>query len=735
MSNKGTGGLVVGIVEKGWAKPKQQKGRVKGESKNIISLFAPTDNHEENLKAYIAEAKKLHGPTFNYSVDWEKHAWDIRGFTSTTNARKVTNKANILFTGKNGRGAKVKVAKDDQVPFNEPFGSFAKAYITDRHNQKPKTHSNHMIAMNALRYLYEVLPDRSSPCITQLVPEHFNMAIKDALNQEQPSTLYITGGQLAALSATLVEGRLTPILEEWKNPIPRSYKHGGASQNRGSKKAKQERSEKLPKTDVLIFLAALWNHYDEIEERDKSLVCMSVILMLCGLRMDEFVGLDINCIPSREEFEAQDLELDPESGTYARILRIRVLAKKKAHWDEKIVPPCAVDVIYEAVERLKDLSAPHRRTARMMIEEGKWDRFASFDDDVYLSTKELKDLLGFPNHSNTITTLERYGAMRDPNAPPKKTRFRVGDIHEAFCDAYRERIRPILNGFGEEGLSIPVWGFLTLRYQDQYTPKERLNVFAEPLTGTIVQDFFRGRDYQTRTGKEDRRKASVFERYSFSEIDEVLNTISSHQFRHLLNTIMQESDMFSQEDIAKNFLRKDTQDNKAYNHQIEPSKYAERNRDFQANMLVKLNLNADEAQNAIRKFPLLSYEELQRDLDESGSYHFMDIGRCRHDYTQGPCGMHYMCLRGCIKYRRKKGDPIEVERITFRRDQTQAQMQLAKEDADDEFTGANNWYLNHQELVDGCNTSLAIEADDRFEVGEIVQVFPNGINCCEEAEG
>lgn len=126
--------------------------------------------------------------------------------------------------------------------------------------------------------------------------------------------------------------------------------------------------------------------------------------------------------------------------------------------------------------------------------------------------------------------------------------------------------------------------------------------------------------------------------------------------------------MFSPEDIAKNFLRKDTQDNIAYNHQIEPQKYAERNRQFQEQSLRKMNLNADEAKKAIQRFPLLSHEELQQDQDDLGSYHFMDIGRCRHDYTQGPCGMHYMCLRNCINYRRKKGDPVEIEKITLRRE-------------------------------------------------------------------
>ena len=93
-----------------------------------------------------------------------------------------------------------------------------------------------------------------------------------------------------------------------------------------------------------------------------------------------------------------------------------------------------------------------------------------------------------------------------------------------------------------------------------------------------------------------------------------------------------------------------------------------------------------------------------------------------------------MCLRNCINYKRKKGDPDEIKELTFRLNTTQKQMDLAKEDADDDFQGANNWYLNHKELVNGCNAALAIENDDNIQIGEIVQIFPNGIDQCEEAE-
>lgn len=403
---------------KGVAGRDKVKGRIKNRDQNTIAIYTPSDNYRENLTEFIESAQKIHGAMFNYGVRWDKHTWNIQGFESTVSLKNVTHEANVLFTTSNGLGAKQKVAKDDEVPLAEPFASFAKAFITHRHNESPKSHDNHMVSMRALRHLYDVLPNKAVPCVSQLVPEHFDNALAHAMERESPSTLYVTGNKLAEVASVLDENRLCPAMIGWESPIPRDYKHGGASHNRGGTKAKKERAQKLPKTSVLVFLAGLWNHYDELEEGDKALVCMSVILMMCGFRMDEFIGLDINCIPSREEYEAQELELDPETGTYVRVLRIRVLAKKKNHWDEKIVPQCAVDTVFQAVERLKDLSESHRRTAQMMLEEHKWDRFASYDDE-YLSAKQLQLLLGFSGRStsNVIASLRRYGVEPDPESP------------------------------------------------------------------------------------------------------------------------------------------------------------------------------------------------------------------------------------------------------------------------------------------------------------------------------
>lgn len=719
----------------------KNRGRKYIREQNVIAVITPSDNCQENLKEYIEKAVKLHEPLFEHKVIWQNDCWDIKGFESTVTTRSVTHASNILFTQDNGLDKKIKSPREQEVPFAEPYLSQVKAFITHKHHRRRIKHDSHMVHMRAFRYLYMQLANQDTPSFAQLLPSHFDDAMHYAINnkKEASSTLSITGERLSNIASEIDAFKLTHLPLEWQNPIPRHSSRGGASHNRNTQKAKKRRAKMLPKTNVLVFLSALWVRYDDLEEKDKALICMSVILMMAGFRMDEFVALDINCIPSREEYEDAGFELDPQTGTYIKPLRIRALAKKKNHWDEKIVPPVAIDVIFDAVERLKELSKPHRHTAFTLLQNSKWDKFVSFDDDEILTAKEIQEHLGISGHStsNAISSLQRLGIERYANTTSKSVSFRVGDIHEAVSERYKERILLLREGLGHGDLVIPIWKFLTLRFLDQHTPRERFNVFAEPLTGTQIQDFFRGRDYITRKQKSGKggnstRILSVFERYKFPEIEEIDGSVHTHQFRHLLNTLMQESDMFSQEDIAKNFLRKNTQDNNDYNHQIEPKQFFERTSHFQKNVLKNLNIDENQAKEVVQRFPLLSNEELQQDLDESGSYHFMVIGRCRHDYTQQPCGMHYMCLRNCSNYKRTKGNVEEVKSITARRDRALDQMKLAKQDADDEFTGANNWYLNHKELVDGCNAALSIENNSAYKFGDVIQIFPSGIDRCDE---
>lgn len=701
----------------------------------IARLWTPTQNCEQNYAQLIAVGQKLCSLVFQGQVDWHSNIWNISGFESTVSVRSVAEKSNVLFTQRSGLKVRHKQKRGNEKPFTEPFASFAKALIVTAHANRPIGHNAHMVVMRALRYLYEVAELHGCAHVIQFSPGLFNEAIKLAMQQgELDSTLYVTGEKLSYISDRMQELGLTVMPINWVNPISRSFKHGGSLQSGNAPEHRKHRAKMLPKTEALVFISALWHHYDELEERDKALTCMAVVLMACGFRMDEFVSLDMHCIPTREEFMAYEPELDPQSGRYCRLLKIRVLARKRYVWDSKIVPPSMTELIFTAIDRLKALSEEHRAACRLLLQENKWTKFIHFDDEQLLTSRQIMDVIGASSISNTITTLKRYGVMPAPGSKHKSTFFKVADIHKAFSEAYKERIAPIMDGVGMGSIKVPIWNLITLRFKDQYTPKEMLNVFAEPLTGTQIQDFFKGRDYVSRVSGEASRMLNVFERYAFAELEGLEETpeVRTHQFRHLLNTIMQESDVFSQEEIAKNFLRSGTRDNKAYNHRLQPESVTGALKNVQKAVYQSSDeVSLEQAAKLAQQFPLLSPDELTQDLESFGSSHMMDIGRCRHDYVQGPCGLHYACLHNCKHYRRTKGDPAEISRLTERRNIAQAQMDRALKDADEGFTGANEWYLHHKELVDGCNTALAVEEDPSYAEGDIVQIFPNGRDSCE----
>lgn len=103
---------------------------------------------------------------------------------------------------------------------------------------------------------------------------------------------------------------------------------------------------------------------------------------------------------------------------------------------------------------------------------------------------------------------------------------------------------------------------------------------------------------------------------------------------------------------------------------------------------------------------------------------------CTHDYNDSPCGKHYACLRGCSEYQRTKGEKSEIAELERIKAQQEKHILAAKEAVDEEFHGSNNWLLSHTELYEGCLKALEIENNVEIEVGDKVQIFPDGENGC-----
>lgn len=697
----------------------------------ISTIFRPSDNSALNIESFVQTNQNSIFPLlFEGKVDWDGYSWNIKGFESSTSVGKANQAKRILFTQFNGlQETKIKASNEDQKPFAEPFLSFVKAHITHRHNAKRKTKDNHMVTIRAYRYLYELLPhDRKE--IGLLTVRNFDGAAANAAARESESSAYRLGVALAEIATLLKANRLSPMSIRWKNTIPRNAGKSGIAE-KNTKEAANRRAKMLPKTDVLIYLSALY--YDKfytLDDKDKPLLCITMILLFLGLRIDEGIGLDVDCL-------ADDYEFNPVTGVHHKTLKLRVLAKKSGEWISKPVPFSVQGIIAEAIDRLKGLTERHRQAGKLLLQEKKYHKLAHLNDDDILDGQDLIDLLGTSSLSNTHAVMTNKGVIRSfiqgkrkGSKGRKVIAYRVADIHAGVYNEFAVTYPDICKGFGSNDLRIPLWKLLALQFNKEHTNKGAPQFYPMPISQNQTQDFFRGRGYIGRVSKDDARIQSVFERYIIEHIEGAELSVHSHQFRHLLNTIVQESDVFEEHEIARYFLRNNIGDNDAYNHQLGPNNLVENSQKNIDQVLAKLNITADQAKEARQQWPTLSYEDVLKDLDEIGCGHTTTVGGCQHDYSQSPCEMHYQCLRDCRSYRRKKGDTNEITAISKRRDDVVKQLEYAKEDMADEFYGANNWVAHHQELVDGCNTALAIENDERYQVGEIVIVFPDGDDFC-----
>lgn len=245
---------------------------------------------------------------------------------------------------------------------------------------------------------------------------------------------------------------------------------------------------------------------------------------------------------------------------------------------------------------------------------------------------------------------------------------------------------------------------------------------AEPweftmITYTQISDYIAGRpEYGIK---------NVFERKNLCYQGEQIR-LTSHQFRHFLDTMLELSDSVTPIEVARYFGRKYTPDNIAYDH-TNPAKRVMDNADI---LFAASNITPEQAKEASVIFTLVDRDEVLETIEDIGTTLITAIGLCKHDYSDSPCGKYYACVRGCSEYYRIKGNQEEIVHLQKLQAEQETRIQHVKAAVDAEYHGSNNWLRSHEELLNGCRIALAIEQDNSISDGELVQVFPNGNNGC-----
>lgn len=592
-----------------------------------------------NLKAFVSICRN-ELTVFGRGLQWDDNYWKSAG-VAFGNLDQISRKL------------------DPAKAMRAPFLCFAKAYLRYQQGHAP---TKTKVEMPALKCVERALCERGlAPDIACATMSTLDRAADLARERFSPGVAYQAGREIERLAKFVSEKRLVPRTLDWRNPIKRPE-----DTVRTGNEAKERREAKLPNDEALDALAQIFASSPKVD-RDIFTTSTAAILLGAPSRASAvFLLLD----------QCEVVERKRDGST---AYGWRFPSDKGAEPSIKWVPDVMVDVAKEAVARLRRATVEGRRLAAWL--EAHPDQFYRHakcpvvSEDQPLSVLEAADALGIPtesehhcrkelrriglsgrNGANTLQTLNAWVHSHLPEGFPWLDRGKGVKFSEAlFCFRSRQ-----------------------LRVDAK---------LASPVLLSSVSINVLNNDLGPRKTKGDYGPPSIFERHGYRHRDGKAIKLTTHQFRHLLNTIAHRGGL-GQAEIARWSGRVDAKQNRAYDHMSEFELV-----DLLRNHDASLTLDQPLEEIARRLAALIPITRQEFNTLATPTAHVTEFGFCVHDFVMSPCQRFRDCLN-CSEQVCIKGDR-RIERLRTK----YAQVMALKERADREIAegswGADRWYEIH----------------------------------------
>ena len=619
------------------------------------------------------------------------------------------------YTDKHGKSYAMRFAeyalKTDSfnfTPFQEPFLSFAKAYVRFRQDQSEVTSVGNKVS--ALAAVYDALRG-SGRRLDVLAFDGAAVERASELIRERNSEgrRYHIGGELEMLGNFLRDRAICPSLPIWTNPYPRQrYRAQGTTEE-----DKVWQDERCPSLHHMLTLADIFREAEK--EEDLYWSSIIVLLMFAPGRGSEPASLVID-------------SLVEEDG------RLKVLwyAKKNAQWTKKIVPVVLEPAVREAFARLIKIGEPARIAAKFAFENpGKFLRHSGcitppdFGEDEPLNALQFACADGLSEtvinalktrrqENKSLYDTAAWAIVGESGKKWLKTLRASGPLtyrslaEHAFAE-YRTHDWPNIPGSKR-----PLWNSLTLVQDNQFHSTIERKAFSWVIPDiNRLNDQLGGRDIVSAVGTK-RRQESIFER--FGKVDEDGTTpieLTSHQLRVWLSTWAERGGMDAWQ-LAQWAGRARIDDNKAYGLM----KHAEKHEMAKAVMMLK---KAPTALEAVQLNLPVTYESLG--IDRLGVAHATLYGYCVRDWAMAPClkSGGKACAgcddHKCIKGLDDKRENLEALEAGLSRELARAALELNAE-----TFGADNWYRFIGFRLAKIRTLISILKNPDTPVGAVIGV-------------
>ncbi|MGN0923244.1 integrase [Ectopseudomonas mendocina] len=633
-----------------------------------------------NLKSFI-ESCRTKLTIFGAELLFDEGSWDV------TDSIKLKGRGNertrLIFSNFS--------SVNDKTPalMAEPFLSFSKAYIRYMHGLKPtKSIAPRLTALRAVEAALTEHGNAADPIKIDLLI--INRAAQLIAENYAKTTAYRIGGQLEMLADFLFENQLAALYGRWKSFICRP-----SDSVRVGKEFDQRREQKMPSTAALDALPKVFF----LATQPADVLFSSIAALLCSApdRINEVLLLPERCeTPSPEEWELSE-------ETYG----LRWWSSKGAEPTIKWIAPTMVTVVKEAIRKIRSITAEARHIAKW-YEEHPGQLFLAkglegLRGRKHLSMSEVAEVVGLTSSESALQLCQKtlgigtFGRGRNSVVEFSALEMAVVKLlPKGF---------PYLNE--ELGLKYSEALFV-VRTNEMHAQRGTYRCMIEGVSINQVNTAF-----GTRV---EHGFPSVFTRLGFFESDGGVIKMTTHKFRHYLNTLAQAGGL-SQLDIAKWSSRVDVRQNVYYDH-VTPDQMLCKIREAVGNESLMFGPLAE-----IPKKVLIPRDEFSRLRIPTA--HTTDFGYCVHDYTMSPCELHRDCIH-CEDLVCLKGDEKKALRLHQGLVEARELLRQAEQAVGTEYAGSDRWLIHHRSTVDRLSQLCAVLDDPRIPAGAMVQLAQAG---------
>jgi hypothetical protein len=673
-------------------------------------------NAERQIKGFIDYARSLRAfDRPDMPLDWEANNWSLW---------KTARCGLCTFLKAGISSVKARPSQSREEYFLDPdIRDFAKAYIRYSLARQPKKNS---VEIMALRVVEKALLDLKERAFIHWVDENVLSHAAILAQEIYPGPCYQVGGQLERLARFLNDKQMIEHPLVWRNPIERKR---DVSTGHRSKKA--EAAAKMPDERVLDALAEIFA-LRPTAHRDIVATSMVGILVSAPSRISELLELPANCM--LREWNRTDEKEE---------LMLRFHAKKGGGFMKKVIPQVITDTTEEAIKRLLEITEKPRQLAKFLEdypnEFPPHERLPQTGRDDILTPEQAADALCLSHNANQgskRTNLRMWLRARLKTARGKAERdTSFGEVVQILSTALGG-MPPVKKNAAE---NVPDTHTLTLRklntvcrklYLPEHFPYttpdsimkcsdallcffyNQLNMQFDSVKPWALQNFSKNwlnNEIGASDARAELKVESIFERWGYKD---QRYRISSHQFRHYLNTLAHRGQAGELE-IARWSGRASLADNAAYNH-MGDEEYADRMRKLGVGENSKTNLIFKSKNN----MPI-TLAELEADGDRVA--HVTLYGACVHDFSMEPCQLHRDCI-SCREHRCVKGDDEKLKRIKDLKSMNEVQLKNALVGLENGYMGPDRWVQFYTAKLERAKQLIEILENPDIEDGAVIQM-------------